>query len=116
MFGSIESKVQKIAGLGEKKKTDKILKFATVKEPQLRIAAAKALAGIAQDESYNQLVLMTRDPDLGVRKAAVTALGDMGRKSGADHVRHVMASESDPEIIKLCQVAVSKIVNSESHR
>ena len=116
MFGSIEKKMQKIAALGDKKNWQKLVKIADDKDPSLRAAAAKALAGITTDESYNKLVLLTRDSDLSVRKAAVTALGLMGRKSAQDHVRHVMNSESDPDIIKACQTAISQIINSDSHR
>jgi len=44
------------------------------------------------------------------------ALGVMGRKSAADHVRHVMNHETDADIIKACQTAITQIVNSDSHR
>ena len=108
-----EKKILKINALAEKKKTDKVLAFAKSKDPELRAAAAKALSGITADESYNELILLIRDPVLSVRKAAVMALGDMGKKSGADHVRHVMNHETDAEIIRLCQTAISKIVNSD---
>jgi len=108
-----EKKILKINQLAEKKKTDKVLAFARAKDPELRAAAAKALSGISVDESYNELVLLIRDTELTVRKAAVVALGAMGRKSGADHVRHVMNHETDAEIIKLCQTAIAKIVNSD---
>jgi len=110
----IERHIEKIKVLGEKQKLDKLIKYATHKEPELRAAAANALSTIQMDESYNQLVLMTRDPELSVRKAAVVALGIMGRKAGADHVRHVMTLDTDPELIKLCQTAVSQIVNSSN--
>ena len=113
MFGSVEKKIEKINALAEKKKVDPILKFATGKDAVLRAAAAKALGTISVDESYNQLVIMTRDPEVSVRKAAVLALGEIGRKAGADHVRHVMANETDAELIKICQTAISKIVNSD---
>ncbi|MGI6336049.1 MAG: HEAT repeat domain-containing protein [Clostridiales bacterium] len=108
-----ERKIEKINRLAEKKKTDKVIKYASSKDPELRAAAASALSGICVDESYNELVLLIRDPELSVRKAAVVALGDMGRKAGADHVRHVMTHETDPEIIKLCQTAITKIINSD---
>ena len=109
-----ERHIAKIQALSEKKKTANIIKYAVHKDPELRCAAAAALGTIAQDESYNQLVLMTRDPELSVRKAAVAALGVMGRKAGADHVRHVMTHDTDPELIKICETAVSQIVNSTS--
>lgn len=113
MFGSIEKKIEKINALAGKKKTDQVIKFATGKDVALRAAAAKALGTITADESYNQLVLMTRDPEIAVRKAAVLGLGEIGRKAGADHVRHVMINETDADLIKTCQTAISKIINGD---
>ncbi len=108
-----ERKLEKITALAEKKKLDKVIAFAKVKDAEVRAAAARALGGLVGDDAYNELILLIRDPELSVRRAAVNALGEMGRKAGADHVRHVMAHETDPEIIKDCQTAVSKIVNSD---
>ena len=116
LFGSIEKKMEKIKALGAKGNWQKLVKIADNKDAGLRAAAASALAGIGADESYYKLVLLTRDSELSVRKAAVTALGIMGRKSAQDHVRHVMNSETDPDIIKACQTAISQIINSDSHR
>ena len=109
-----ERHIEKIKALAEKKKIDKVLKYATHKDAELRVAAANALGTLPADESYNQLVLMTRDEELSVRKAAVVALGVMGRKAGADHVRHVMTHDTDAELIELCKTAVAQIVNSTS--
>ncbi|MBR6747429.1 MAG: HEAT repeat domain-containing protein [Clostridia bacterium] len=111
-----ERHIAKIQALGEKRKVPALAKYCKNKDAELRAAACRALAPIQQDEAYNELVLLTRDPELSVRMAAVTALGDMGRKSGADHVRHVMSVDSNPELIKACQTAVAKIVNSDSKR
>lgn len=117
-----EKVIAKIKSLGEKKFSGPFAKFFGKKniaalakycqsnDPELRAAAAMALSGISQDEAYNELVLLIRDPELSVRKAAVTALGVMGRKSGADHVRHVMRNETDPDAIKACQDALAKLL------
>ena len=116
LFGSIEKKMEKIKALGTKGNWQKLVRIADDKDPGLRAAAASALAGITTDESYNKLVLLTRDSDLSVQKAAVVALGIMGRKSGQDHVRHVMNSATDADLIKACQTSISQIINSDSHR
>jgi len=115
-MATVEKHIAKIEALGAKKKVAALAKYCKHDDAQLRAAAATALGGIYQDESYNELVLLIRDPELSVRKAAVVALGVMGRKSGADHVRHVMSHETDAEIIKACQVSISQISNSDSHR
>ena len=110
---SIEKKVSQIAELGEKQKTDKIIKFCSSKEPELRAAAAAALSTCKADDGYNELVIMIRDPEASVRRAAVVALGKLGRKSGADHIRYLMSHETDAEFLKLCQESISKIQSSE---
>ncbi len=109
---SVDKKVEKILDLGAKKKTAKILKYVEAKEPELRAAAAKALADIRVDESYNALTDLIRDPELSVRREAVIALGIFGRKAGAEHVRSVMARPENAEFIAECQTAISQIVNS----
>ena len=111
-----ERHIAKIKALGEKKKVAALAKYCKNDDAELRAAAAIALGDIYQDESYNELILLIRDPELSVRKAAVVALGVMGRKSGADHVRHVMNHETDADIIKACQTSITQIVNSDSHR
>ena len=116
LFGSIEKKMEKIKALGAKGNWQKLVKIAGNKDASLRSAAATALANIKVDEAYNTLVNLTRDPDLSVQKAAVVALGIMGRKSGQDHVRHVMNSATDADLIKACQTSISQIINSDSHR
>ena len=116
LFGSIEKKMEKIKALGTKGNWQKLVKIAGNKDASLRAAAASALANIKVDEAYNTLVNLTRDGDKSVRKAAVVALGIMGRKSGQDHVRHAMEGETDPDFIQACQTAISQIINSDSHR
>ena len=110
---SNEKKIEKITQYAQKGKIDKLQKFASSKDPELRAAAAKGMGTSNQDESYNTLVIMTRDADVTVRRAAVTALGEMGRKSGADHVRHAMTHDTDPEMIQACQQALAKILASD---
>ena len=121
-MASNEKTVAKIKAMGEKQFSGVFAKFFTKKniaalakycqsnDADLRAAAAMELSGIREDEAYNELVLLIRDPELSVRKAAVTALGVMGRKSAADHVRHVMKSETDADTIKACQDALAKLL------
>lgn len=109
---SVEKKAEKIIELGAKKKTAKVLKFVTAKEPELRAAAAKALADIRVDESYNALTDLIRDPELAVRREAVIALGIFGRKAGAEHVRSVMSRPENADLIAACQTAITQILNS----
>ncbi|NLD88463.1 MAG: HEAT repeat domain-containing protein [Clostridiales bacterium] len=110
---SVERKITKIAALGTKKKTAKILKFVVAKEPELRSAAAKALANIRQDEAFNALVDLVRDDDLSVRREAIVALGIMGRKAGAEHIRSAMSRPENVKLIAECQSSISEILASE---
>jgi len=109
---SVEKKIEKIAVFGEKKKLNKILKYVEAKEPELRAAAAKALANIKVDESYNALTDLIRDQDVAVRRQAVISLGIFGRKAGAEHVRGVMSRPENAEFIADCQSAITAILNS----
>ena len=107
-----EKKLAKIQTLGEKGKYKKLAKMSTSKDPEIRTACALALGGIKEDESFNAVVDLVRDPELSVRRAAVLALGELGRKGGGEHIRNIMPLPGNESIEKECREAITKIINS----
>ncbi len=110
---STESKIAKIAVWGEKKKMNKIIKQTLSKEPAIRAAAATALGPIREDESFNALVDLIRDPSVEVRKAVIMALGVNGRKAGGEHIRSIMARPGNEELLDICRTSITQIINSD---
>ncbi len=111
---SIEKKIEKIMKLGEKQKAGKVIKFASEKDSAIRAGAAKALALIKNDESYNALVTLTHDNDMAVRKQAVISLGELGRASAVSHIMYVRDSTDDPELKAACRDAHQKLRRLET--
>lgn len=108
------AKVEKIAEYGLKGKTGKVLAFCNDRDPAIRAAAAKALAGCKGDDSYNMLVGMIRDESLEVRKQAVSSLGDLGYPRASEHIRHEMNKEDDKEFHEACAQALAKLSSLRS--
>lgn len=95
-----DAKLEKIAKLGEKGKASKLISYAGSKDAQERAAAATALGQCDSDEAYNTLITMLRDPDDTVCISAIKGLKTMGRKTAAEHIRHVYQTRNNPEIVK----------------
>lgn len=110
-----EKRMEKIQKLGEKKKAGKLAGYATSKDVDERRAAATALGNINEDDAYNTLVGMLRDPDTCVQGAAMTALATMGRPSAAEHIRHTMAGKNDAELSKVGTAALAKLHNAHDN-
>ncbi len=107
-----EKKIAKIQTLGEKGKVKKLVRLSTSKDPEIRAAAACALGPIHEDEAFNAIVDLVRDPELSVRRAAVIALGENGRKAGGEHVRNIMPLPGNASIEAECREAIAKIIAS----
>ena len=111
-----EKTLAKIQTLGDKGKYKKLCKLATKKKAEIRAAAAAALGTQREDEAFNALVDLVRDPVLEVRKAAVIALGNFGRKAGGEHIRNIMPLPANQAIEAECREAISKIIASPETR
>lgn len=109
---AIDKKLEKIQVLGEKGKFKKLVKWSTNKAPEVRAACAMALGNIKEDEAFNGIVDLIRDPELSVRRAAVIALGNLGRKAGGEHVRSIMPLPGNEPIEAECREAIAKIIAS----
>lgn len=108
---SSEAKIAKIEEYGVKKKYAKVVGFLKHKEPELRAAAADALKNFPTDECYNELIILLRDPDLSVQKAAVSSLQAIGRKEAVEHLRHEMNTAKDESLKAACQQAIHALSN-----
>jgi len=106
LFGD---KFSKIENWGKKSKVDKLKKFAGDKDPKIRLAVAKALGDSKGDEAFNALVLLLRDTDSTVRQAAVESLGNLGEKRAVEHLRHLIAKESDDVVKKAIEESLKKL-------
>lgn len=104
-----EARLEKITQLGAKKKTKKLLGYVGSKDAQERAAAAVAMGQIDEDDTFNALVSMLRDPDTNVRIAAINGLKAMNRKPAAEHIRHTMAASDDAALKKAGTEALASL-------
>lgn len=109
-----DKNLSKIQQLGEKGKIKKLLSYAGSKDADERAAAATALGKNQNDDSYNALVSMLRDPDPSVQIASVRALGELGRPTGQEHIRHVLANTQDPALIAACTESMGRLHETHS--
>lgn len=106
MFGN---KLKKIDRLVERNKGDALAALGNDKNPEVRLSAIQGMGKVGGDAAYNTAVTLLRDPDPGIRGAAATALGDMGRSHGRVHIEHQIAHETDPQVKPLLRAALSKL-------
>jgi HEAT repeat protein len=108
LFGSNLEKILKFAQSG---KGVKALPFASSKKADERAAAATALGFTTDDDSYNTLVNLLRDPDSTVCINAAGALDKLGRKPAAEHLRHTANHTSDEAVKAACNAAAASLSN-----
>jgi HEAT repeat protein len=101
--------VEKILMLGEKGKTDKLLKMSANKKVEIRAAAAEALGKTKAEKAIFRLQELIRDPEIQVQIAAAKGLGEMGNKLGVEYLRKQMADTTNDEMKEACRVAIAKI-------
>jgi HEAT repeat protein len=106
MFGNNLEKIEK---LGQKGKGVKALPYATSRKAEERAAAATALGSATDDDSYNALIILLRDPDMKVCISAAGALKNMGRKAATEHLRHIADNSTDETFKAACYDAVASL-------
>ena len=104
-----EKKIEKIIEWGREKRTNKIVKLASHKDPEIRIAVAKACKHLRNGEGYLVLTNLVRDEEVAVKKEAIISLGKFGRTEAISHLLHIKESETDEEIKAVCQEAVDEL-------
>ena len=100
---------EKILMLGDKKKTDKLIKMAGNKKPEIRAAVAEALGRTGAEKGIFKLQEMIRDPEISVQIGAAKGLGIMGNKLGVEYLRKAMADSNNDEMKEACRVAIAQI-------
>ncbi len=110
-------KVEKIAKLAAKGKTDKVVAMLKNKDAAVRQAAIAGLGQIGDDNSLNTLVVLLRDPDAEIRKGAIKALGalsttDTRSSTAKTHLHHLKTNEKDPGVIQVLEETFALISNN----
>lgn len=108
MFGNKLARVEKLTAA---KKTDKLIELTRDKSEEVRVAAVKGLGQCEDDAAYNALVPLVHASEASMRKAAVQALGDMGRVSGRVHIEHQMRVEKDAQVLAAMKQVLSTLAD-----
>ena len=106
MFGN---KIQRIERLAEKKKPGKLSKFLRDSDASVRIAAAKASGEIGGEQAFNDLILLLRDDNTEVRRAAAASLEKMKDSKARAHLNAALKAESDEETKKAISHALGAL-------
>ena len=107
-----EKTIEKIQKLEQKGKVKKILPYAESKKTGIREAAALALGCAYDDDAFNKLKTMLRDPEPSVCICAAGGLKKLGNESAIDHLRYASKNTTDENIKAACNEAAGAIVNS----
>lgn len=99
MFGLTE---EKIAKWGEKGKAANLIKAAGSKKESLRLAAAKAMGNVDNEQVYNTLITLLRDRNPEIRIAVLESLRKLNNKNAVEHVKSLV-SDTDPKVSELAK-------------
>ena len=113
MFGA--NNLDKISKLGQKGKSSKLLPYTKSKNAEERAAAASALSGAKDDDSYNALIVLLRDAEPSVCINAANSLKIIGRISAVEHLRNVASKASNAEIVEACNNAAGSLASGSKH-
>lgn len=105
----------KIESYAEHHNLKKLLPLVSDKDAAVRAQAAAALGKFQEDDAYNQLIGLLRDPDVQVQIAAVKALEKQCYPQAADHIGHLMNTTGNEELKKICANAHAAIIAVHGH-
>jgi len=94
MFGLSEDKIAK---WGENKKAAKLVKAAGTRKENLRLAVAKAMGNVDDEQVFNILITFLRDRNPEIRIAAMESLQKINNKNAIEHVRGLI-NDSDTKV------------------
>lgn len=106
LFGN---KLEKIAKLADKGKTENLAAYLNDKHDNVRLAAIDALGRCRDDIAFNALVPLVHNPDKTTRIHAIDALSAMNDPKARTHLEHQRAAEKDSEVLKVLENSLSKI-------
>ncbi len=104
------SKLDKIQKDIEKGKESALIKLASDKDKEVRLAAIAGMGKIGKDDSFNAMVpsmLIDEDPD--IRAAAATALGVMKNAHASAHLRYYLEREKDEKVVAAIRSAIAAL-------
>lgn len=102
----MKTKLEKIAELRDKKKSDKLVKLTDDGDDQVRAEAFRALGSIGDQLSMETCQNAIRDNSPAVRLAVAEAFQKMGDDHVAEALRHQMIDETDPKLKAAFEKAV----------
>ncbi len=106
--------VKKIEKWTKRKKTAKLLKAMSSEEKDIRLALAKALGTIENEDSVNGLVGLLRDVDPEIRVAAIESLRNVGNNRSTEFVRYLVNNDNDENVRKVASEALNILKNKEA--
>ena len=96
MFGNNLAKVERCI---KKRNVNALINLSGSKKTEVAIAAIRGLGRCASDEAYNALIPFLRDSNPEKRAAAAYALGLLRRPAAGVHLRHLLDTEKDAQVI-----------------
>ena len=110
MFGNKLEKIEKLASKGD---AAKIAEYVNDKHDDVRMAAIDALGKCQSDDAFNALVPLVHGGDVEQRKHAALALGNMNVPRARAFLEHQSTLESDADVKKAIETALSEIKDVE---
>ena len=110
MFGNKLEKIEKLAAKGD---AAKIAEYVNDKHDDVRMAAIDALGKCQGDDAFNALVPLVHGGDVEQRKHAALALGSMNVPRARAFLEHQSTLESDADVKKAIETALSEIKDVE---
>jgi len=107
MFGVTEKKIEKWK---IKNNAKKIADAMNHKNKDIRLAAIKAGAELKDDNVYNTLIVLLKDPDPEIRACSAESLGKMGRPSAQEHLKLISETDSDNNVRNKALEAMRNII------
>lgn len=104
------SKLDKIQKDIEKGKEAPLIKLASDKDKEVRLAAIAGMGKIGKDDSFNIMVPdMLTDPDPDIRAATAAALGEMKNAHASAHLRYYLEREQDAKVVAAIRAAIAAL-------
>ena len=88
---------EKVAKWGEKKKGAKLVKAAGSRKENIRLAAAKAMGNVEDEQVFNTLITLLRDRNPEIRISAMESLQKIKNKNAIEHVRGLI-NDTDTKV------------------
>ncbi len=102
-------KLKKIESYAKKGKSAKVVGLLNDKKQDVRLAAIKALGGIGDDASVNNLIVLMADPDPVIRKQVAASMGDVGKDVCKTHLQSRVNIEKDEAVLDAVHDSIMRI-------